>query len=46
MVATASDDKTVRLWSATTGEEIGTLLGHEQKVYAVAFSPDGLKLVS
>jgi dipeptidyl aminopeptidase/acylaminoacyl peptidase len=40
-VATASDDKTARLWSAATGQPLGSALQHQDKVSAVAFSPDG-----
>ena len=40
-IATGSDDKTARLWSATTGEHIATLTGHTDDVKGVAFSPDG-----
>lgn len=45
-IATASADKTVRLWDAATGQEIGTLRGHETNVHAVAFSPDSKTLVT
>ena len=46
MLATASDDKTVRLWDAHTGRAIRTIrppagLSHEGKIFAVALSPDG-----
>src|SRR5262249_56738546 len=40
-VATASEDRTARLWNAHTGEPIATLTGHTDRVHAVAFSPDG-----
>jgi WD40 repeat protein len=41
-----SDDKTVRLWAAETGQLLRTIRlpqgpGHVGKVYAVAISPDG-----
>jgi WD40 repeat protein len=50
ILATASDDKTVRLWSLTNGEPLRVLRpligdGDEGKLYAVAVSPDG-KLVA
>nr|WP_229699005.1 WD40 repeat domain-containing protein [Wenjunlia tyrosinilytica] len=41
-LATASQDKTVRLWNPATQQPIGTpLTGHTAPVYVVAFSPDG-----
>ncbi len=46
-LATASDDKTVRLWSLADGLLVSTLrppigLNNEGKIYAVALSPDGV----
>ncbi|KAK3612783.1 hypothetical protein LTR56_028241, partial [Elasticomyces elasticus] len=46
MVASGSDDKTVRLWDAATGEERQKLKGHDGGVSAVAFSPDGKTVAS
>ena len=45
LVASASDDRTVRLWDAATGAALQTLEGHSGEVRAVTFSPDG-KLVA
>ena len=45
LVASASHDKTVRLWDSATGASLQTLEGHSNYVNAVAFSPDG-KLVA
>ena len=45
LVASASHDKTVRLWDTVTGSCRSTLEGHSDSVTAVAFSPDG-KLVA
>src|SRR4029079_5687553 len=40
-LATASFDKTVKLWDPATGKALHTLKGHDNQVYAVAYSPDG-----
>ena len=44
-VATASDDKTARIWDAQSGQELPKL-PHEGSVYSVAFSPDGQKVAT
>ena len=46
LLASASQDKTGKLWDVQTGELQRTLTGHEFIVAAVAFSPDGQTLVS
>jgi WD40 repeat protein len=46
VVASASNDKTVRLWDAVTGAALQTLKGHSSAVYSVAFSPDGKVVAS
>ncbi|KAL4951759.1 hypothetical protein BDW69DRAFT_186071 [Aspergillus filifer] len=45
-VASASKDKTIRLWDAASGAEKQVLKGHEDFVNAVAFSPDGQMVAS
>ena len=46
VIATASADYTVKLWSVSTGEQIAELNRHSGPVNSVAFSPDGKYLVS
>jgi WD40 repeat protein len=46
VLATGSEDGTVKLWDAAAGKERTTLTGHKGKVFAVAFSPDGKLLAS
>jgi roadblock/LC7 domain-containing protein len=45
LVASASSDKTVRLWEVATGTCRSTL-GHSREATAVAFSPDGQLVAS
>ncbi len=41
IIATASDDKTIKLWNSKDGKEIKTLRGHKYPVESIEFSPDG-----
>ena len=45
-LASASSDKTVRVWDAKTGQLLHTLDGHTSYVTSVAFSADGDRLAS
>ncbi|KAF1952151.1 vegetative incompatibility protein HET-E-1 [Byssothecium circinans] len=46
LLASASADKTVRLWDTATGACHSTLSGHGSSVTAMAFSPDSKLVVS
>lgn len=46
LLASGSDDKTIRLWDPYTGQGIQILKGHTGSVRAVAFSHDGSLLAS
>jgi len=46
LLATASNDHTVRLWDPATGEPLRTLTGHTGPIWGVAFSPDGHTLAT
>jgi WD40 repeat protein/serine/threonine protein kinase len=46
VAASASADRTARLWDVATGKELRRLEGHTDQVYAVAFRPDGLQVLT
>jgi WD40 repeat protein len=46
MIASASDDKTIKVWRLQDGELLRTLAGHEGSVASVAISPNGQNIVS
>jgi WD40 repeat protein len=41
LIATASEDRTARIWEIASGDQLRELSGHSSEVNAVAFSPDG-----
>ena len=45
-LASASSDRTIRLWNATTGFHKQTLTGHTRSIYDISFIRDGKTLVS
>jgi WD40 repeat protein len=46
VLASVSDDTTVRLWRADDGSALGVLHGHTDQVLSCDFSPDGTVLAS
>jgi WD40 repeat protein/serine/threonine protein kinase len=45
-LASASHDRTVRIWDVQTSQTIRTLSGHADVVYGLAYSPDGIRLAT
>jgi WD40 repeat protein len=45
-IVSASEDKTLKIWDAHSGEELSTLRGHADNITCVAFSPDGKRVAS
>ena len=46
VIASGSNDKTIKLWSLSGQNEIATLEGHQGGVTSIAFSPDGRFIAS
>ncbi|MBH8572124.1 serine/threonine protein kinase [Nostocaceae cyanobacterium CENA369] len=46
VLATGSDDNTIKLWEVNTGRLISTMFGHSWSVVAIAFTVDGETLIS
>jgi WD40 repeat protein/tRNA A-37 threonylcarbamoyl transferase component Bud32 len=45
-IASAHDDKTVKIWNADTGKAVNNLSDHTSPVHTLAFSVDGKRLVA
>ena len=45
-LATASEDKTAKVWDAASGQELLTLRGHNGALYSVGWSPDSKQLAT
>ncbi len=45
-LASAGDDKVIKVWDAQQGKELATLKGHEASIRALVLSPDGRTLIA
>ena len=45
-ILSACTDKTTRIWSAQTGEELWSFRGHLLPIFSAAFSPDGQRVAT
>lgn len=45
-IATASQDKTAKIWDAATGQLLLTLIGHSGSVNGIVYSPDGKRIAT
>ena len=43
---TASSDKTCRIWSVDTGNELQVLEGHEDEIFSCAFNYEGDTIIT
>jgi WD40 repeat protein len=46
LIASGSEDKTIKVWNLRTGQLLRTLTGHSEGIRSVAISPDGKLLAS
>ncbi len=44
LLASGSEDGSIKLWDVANGEEVGTFSGNTDRVWSMAFSPDGNRL--
>src|SRR5262249_23119589 len=45
-IVSASDDRSIRLWSVDSERELTTFHGHASQVTSVAFAPDGYQIAT
>jgi WD40 repeat protein len=45
-IVTSSDDRTIRVWDAKTGEQILVFTGHPESTICISWSPDGNQIAS
>jgi WD40 repeat protein len=45
-IVTASEDKTARMWDASTGQELRQLQGHTNAIWSAAYGRDGKTIVT
>jgi ATP-dependent Clp protease ATP-binding subunit ClpC len=46
LIATASSDNTLRIWSTVTQQSLVCCLGHSKEILQVSWAPDSIRLVS
>ena len=46
LLASSSEDGSIRLWDVQTGQCLQRLVGHSNCVWSISFAPDGRTLVS
>jgi WD40 repeat protein len=46
MLASAAYDNTARIWDVATGEELLNFQSHSDRLWGLAFSPDGRRLAT
>ena len=46
VVASCSEDKSIKLWNLDDGGLLSTMRGHDLEVMSVSWSPDGTRLAS